>query len=113
MDFTEKDNAMWPMYVTKGSALFNFCPGKATWDKETVSIYKALKLSSESGSQWIDGGIADQPEWWVELLSWFLPRYNDLRFMGRVRSFLGDNPGDMIKSMVGMGKGQSRGRNKR
>ena len=111
-DFTEKDDpSVFPMYVSKGSSLFSFCPGKATWSHETVSLYQSLKLSSESGSMWISGGIADQPYWWVDLLAWFLPRYNDLRFSGRIRSFLGDDPGKMIGSLLG--KGQANGNRQR
>lgn len=109
MDFTDKDDpAVFPMYVSRGSTLFGFCPGKATWDKETLSLYRALKLSSESGNMWTSGGIADQPTWWVELLSWFLPKYNDLRFFGRVQSFIGDT-----KIMNALGKGIGRGNNQR
>lgn len=105
MDFTEKDGSIWPMYVTKGSLLFSFCPGKATWDRELVSIYRSLKIAAESGTMWIAGGIGDQPEWWIELLSWFLPRYNDLRFSNRIKSIVGENPAALLQGLIGGSRG--------
>jgi hypothetical protein len=115
MDFTEKDDpSVFPIYVTKGSSMFSFCPGKATWDKDVVSVYRALKISAESGTMWGEGGISDQPEWWIELLAWFLPRYSDLRFYGRVKSVLGDDPGQALTGrQPAKGRGQIRGRNQR
>lgn len=117
MDFTEKDDpSVFPIYVTKGSTLFSFCPAKATWDKQIKGLYRSLKIASESGNMWIAGGIGDQPEWWVDLLSWFLPRYNDLRFAGRVRGLLGDDPAETIRSLMSgsnsKGKVAPGGRNK-
>lgn len=113
MDFTAKDDpSVFPIYVTPGSSLFSFCPAKATWDKEAVALYRSLKIAAESGTMWVGGGIADQPDWWIELLSWFLPRYNDLRFSGRVRGFLGSEQGQAVKGMVQpklQGKGKQRG----
>lgn len=35
------------------------------------------------------GGIADQADWWVDLLSWFLPVYDMAKFASRVRQVLG------------------------
>lgn len=69
---------------------YPWCPGKATWDREAVSIFNILKVAAETGSLWQAGGIADQPHWFVDLLAWFLPSYNDLKFNSRARSILGD-----------------------
>lgn len=38
----------------------------------------------------VEGGLLDQPEWWVEAMSWFLPAYKDAQFFSRVRSVVGD-----------------------
>lgn len=89
MDFTEKDGAQWPMYVEKGGALFGFCPAKATWDKEATDTFHLLVIAAETGTMVEDGGLAQQPMWWIELLSWFLPKYRDARFNARVRSVVG------------------------
>lgn len=35
------------------------------------------------------GGLASQPDWWVETLTWFLPVYDLAKFASRVRSVLG------------------------
>jgi hypothetical protein len=77
------------MYVTKGQTGFGFCPGKATWDGYTVQLFRALVVASDTGAMWCSGGISEQPDWFIDLLGWFLPRYNDLRFNSRARAVLG------------------------
>lgn len=89
-DFDATDNAMWPMAVHKGGPMFGFCPGKATWDLQASSILRLLILAAETGVMYHDGGLSEQPQWWVELLSWFIPRYNDRKFIMRVESIVGD-----------------------
>lgn len=78
------------MYIEKGGTLFGFCPGKSTWDPEAVSIYQALVICSETGIMLSEGSLSEQPDWWVELLSWFLPYYSDMKFYSRARAILGD-----------------------
>lgn len=89
-DFNGDDGAIFPLYVTKGGGLYGFCPGKATWDPCAVALYRALVVCERTGAHWQTGGIADQPAWWVEFVSDFLPRMDDLRFAQRVRAILGD-----------------------
>lgn len=93
-DFTTKDNNIWPMYVNKGGVSFGFCPGKATWDSQTMHTYQMLVVAAETGNLWEAGGISNQPAWFVDLLAWFLPRYNDRIFYSRVKSILGDGETD-------------------
>jgi hypothetical protein len=101
-DFDHKDGAMWPMQIDKHGDLFGFCPAKATWDHEAVNKFRLLMLASESGClNYVNGGLMDQPEWWVESLSWFLPRYRVLQFISRAKMILGD----------GSSKGAGGGRN--
>jgi hypothetical protein len=78
------------MYVTEGQASFGFCPGKATWPGYDSEVFKILIVCAETGSLWETGGISQQPVWLIDLLAWFLPRYNDLRFNNRARAILGD-----------------------
>lgn len=90
-NFEEKDNSsIWPMYITDGGTPFGFCPGKATWEPRTVKLYRMLVICADTGALYEAGGISDQPEWFVDLLGWFLPRYNDLRFYSRAKAILGD-----------------------
>jgi hypothetical protein len=89
-DFNSKDGSIWPMYVHKGGELFGFCPAKATWDPGTQELYKMLLVAAETGALYYDGGIADQPYWFIDLLAWFLPRYDSIKFEGKARSVLGD-----------------------
>lgn len=37
-----------------------------------------------------EGPLSEQPDWWVDLLSWFLPYYSDMKFYSRARAILGD-----------------------
>lgn len=91
-DFTAADASFFPMRVNQGfGELYGFCPAKASWDSRTVAIYRALVLCAETGVQWKNDGIENQPAWWVELASWFVPAYNELRFTSRARMILGDN----------------------
>lgn len=78
------------MYIESGGDLFSFCPGKATWDPEAVSLFQLLLVSAETGNMYEAGGLADQPYWWIELSSWFLRRYDDAKFASRVKAVLGE-----------------------
>lgn len=78
------------MYVERGGTLFGFCPGKSTWDAEAVAIYQALVVTAETGIMLEDGSLSQQPDWWIDLLAWFLPYYSDQKFYSRARSILGD-----------------------
>lgn len=77
------------MYVSKGGQTFGFCPGKATWDHEAMLTFKMLIVAAETGCHYNAGGLEDQPQWWIDLLSWFIPRYDDLKFYSRVRNVVG------------------------
>lgn len=90
IDFTDKDGAIWPMRVADGGGLYGFCPGKAFWDHNVVSIYQALVVCHTTGAHWLDGGISDQPSWWVDLVAEFIPKIDDQRFYSRARAILGD-----------------------
>lgn len=89
-DFTEADGSLWPITITPGGAQFSFCPGKATWDREAVALVSTLRLAAETGMMLEAGGIADQPDWWIDMLGWFVPAYDQHKFMSRARAILGD-----------------------
>jgi hypothetical protein len=102
MDFTEHDNpSVFPMYVTKGGQSFGFCPGKATWDSEVMLTFKMLIVATETGCHYNAGGLEDQPQWWIDTLSWFIPRYKDAKFASRVRSVVGDSKAQGVLSNGG------------
>lgn len=89
MDFGEADGSQWPMYVEKGGAMYGFCPAKATWDTEATSVFRMLIISAETGTMLEVGGIYDQPDWWVELVSEFIPRYNQNKLVSIAKAFIG------------------------
>jgi hypothetical protein len=78
------------MRIIEGGQLYNYCPGKATWNHENVLIYKSLLVTMNTGLGWNEGGVTDQPEWWVDLASDFSVLHSDLQFASRARAILGD-----------------------
>lgn len=94
------------MYVERGGTLYGFCPGKSTWDPEALAIYQALVVTAETGIMLEDGPLSQQPDWWIDLLSWFLPHYSDKRFWSRASAILGE------KSVAESGKKRIPGRTK-
>jgi hypothetical protein len=97
-DFNADDGPFWPIQLYQGGELYGFCPAKATWDFEAVSIFRLLIVAAETGNiNLIVGGIMDQPDWWVEQISWFIPKYKQLQFVQKVRMVLGDGKSSSIK----------------
>lgn len=78
------------MRIRDGGELYNFCPGKATWDYQALHIFSLLMLTAHTGVFYSEGGLADQPAWYIDLATWFLPCYDNLRFYSRAESILGD-----------------------
>lgn len=106
------------MYVSKGGEAYSFCPGKATWDHETLEVYRLALLATESGNYLVSPGtLLDQPDEWLDILSWFVPRYKHQLFVSRARMILGDDktkakaPG--AEPTLVQRKGSTRGRNHR
>jgi hypothetical protein len=90
-DFTEADGSLWPIQLSEGGELFGFCPAKASWDVEICSQFNLLTIAAESGNVLLyDGCMLDQPTWWIEALTWFLPRYDQNKFISRAKMILGD-----------------------
>lgn len=56
-------------------------------------------ISVETGALYSEGGIGSQPDWYIDLLGWFLPVYSDLKFYSRVKAVLGEQPKDAAKAM--------------
>lgn len=90
-DFTEKDNpSVFPMYVDNPASNYGFCPGKATWDPMAASIFKGLIITAYTGRLEAEGGIDDQDQDYIDILSWFLPAYDEIKFYSRAQAILGD-----------------------
>ena len=109
-DFDHKDGSMWPMRISEGGSSFGFCPAKATWDSEAKHLFNILVLSYETKQLLYTGGIAQQPGWYIDLLSWFISRYDDNKFYSRARSILGsDKKGSNLGVHSPGNKASSRG----
>ena len=53
-----------------------------------------LVIAAETGTMIERGGIMDQPEWFIELLSWFVQIYDNQKFTMKAKSVLGDGSDD-------------------
>lgn len=107
MDFTSEDNpSVWPIQIYKGGEYYSFCPAKATWPgpDSAVNKFKTLLVAAMSKAMLVQGGIQDQPTWFIENLSWFLPKYDQVIFMTKVRMVLGDGK----KKSTGASHGSNR-----
>jgi hypothetical protein len=94
MDFTAEDNAsVFPIRIAPDGETYPFCPSKALWDVSATELFQTLVLSAETGMPWVQGGIQDQPQWWLELAPWFILRYDQIKFYTRVRAIVGDQSG--------------------
>lgn len=78
------------MYVNKGGELYGFCPAKATWDGQTMNLFRILHVASETGTMWEHGPLSEQPDWFVDVLSWFLTKHDFAKFQTKARMVLGD-----------------------
>jgi hypothetical protein len=47
-------------------------------------------LSAETGQLYREGGIINQPEWFITLLADFIPVYDKIKFMNKAKMILGD-----------------------
>ena len=89
MDFTTEDGPIWPMQVDDGGFLYSFCPAKATWDPMAREAFGILCLSLEMGCLYKDGGLIDQPDWYMQLITFFAPIYDKLKFAAKAQMVLG------------------------
>ena len=89
-DFDEEDASHFPMQVEKGGMTYGFCPAKSTWDHETKNVFNLLMLTAETGVMYRSGGLTDQPEWYLDLLEFFIPLYDKIKFTSKARMILGD-----------------------
>lgn len=88
-DFTDKDDPyVFPMYVVRGGETYGFCPGKTTRDASLNALFRILLIAADTGAMLNSGGISDQPDWFVDLLAWFLPRLDMVRFTAKASMVL-------------------------
>ena len=78
------------MNIHKGGNAYGFCPGKATWDYETVQKFRLLVITSDTGAMLTPGSILEQPAWYIELLGWFIPLYDQTKWHSKMRGLFGD-----------------------
>ena len=101
-NFTEEDGIIFPIQISKDGEKYGFCPGKATWDHNATKLFNIMSLVAETGNwQYVDGGLIDQPDWWIENISWFVRTYKQIQFSNRVKSVVGD--GSALKGIKSHG----------
>jgi hypothetical protein len=60
------------------------------------------------------GGLEDQPMWFIELLGWFIPRMDSLKFASKANMILGGSSKDQHKAFAAtVAGGAKNGRHKR
>lgn len=100
--------------MTPGGELYGFCPGKITREPTVHAVFRILMIAAETGAMLKAGGIEDQPDWFVELLGWFIPRLDSLRFTVKAGMILGnDSAKSQHQAMVSKVLGGKRGGNNR
>lgn len=89
-DFTKKDNpGLWPIRLSKGGPAFSFCPGKATWDHDAAEALRLLETTYFLGQPLFPGSFMEQPWWYAEFISEYLPVYDDMRENNKQRAMWG------------------------
>jgi len=78
-----------PMYIHKGGNLYGFCPAKATWDIAAQDMFRLLVIAAETGNLPDKGPVSEQSAFFIELLGWFLPQYDLIKFSSKARMVLG------------------------
>lgn len=61
-------------------------------------VFDELIMVAETNLLPYRGGLPDQPSWFVELLFWFLPRYDFMKFLRKADTILGGSS-DKTKSV--------------
>lgn len=89
-NFTAKDGNVFPVRINEGGGLYGFCPAKSTWDQEAISLFELMVVSVEQKALLVEGGLANQPSWFVTMLAWFGPAYDTQKFVSRAKMVLGD-----------------------
>ena len=90
-DYTSEDKSLFPIKISNTGGSYGFCPAKTTWDYDLIGLYRLLILSCELKKLLYDGGIYSQPGWYVDLLSWFVTRYDEIKFYSRAQAILGSD----------------------
>lgn len=80
-DFTHRDDIIFPMPIQKGGTKYGFCPGKITQagEMDAKRIFDVLILSSETNQLLYSGGLMEQPAWFIEQLTWLMPRHKQYK----------------------------------
>lgn len=95
------------MSIYKGGTQYGFCPAKASWDEGVVGLFRKLVLSAETNVMLEKGGLNDQPDWFVEQFSWFVPLYKETKMMSLIERLLRGMPG--LSRLVGGNRGNNSG----
>jgi hypothetical protein len=93
-DFTEADGLAFPIYINQGGGLYGFCPSKvARDDHAVVQVFQLLMIAAETGAMLKTGGLEDQPDWFVEMLGWLIPRLDLAKFSSKAMMVMGGSGG--------------------
>lgn len=109
-DFTGEDANLFPIQIFKqGGELYGFCPAKATWDQSVVGLFQTVIMVAETKALPKSGGLDDQDGWLMDILPWFLPKYDMMKFSRKASMIMGEGkPKDGPKSDSWLSKARRR-----
>ena len=71
-------------------------------------MFNTLTIACETKTMLIEGGIANQPNWFIQLMAWFAPAYDLQKFIQRAQMILGDGSDKTTQNAKPQGKSQVR-----
>lgn len=82
-------------------------------DPATVQVFRILMLAAETGAMLKTGGIEEQPDWFVELLGWLIPKLDMTKFTSKAQMILGGggSAADKTKALFAQTQRKARGGN--
>jgi len=88
-DYTSKDKNIFPIKLTPDGHPFGFCPAKAKLDNRALFLSNIFTVACETKQLYYPGGINNQPQWFIDILCWYAPMYDNIKWYSRMNSLFG------------------------
>lgn len=92
-----KGNVIFPIRLKPGGEPYGFCPAKATWTSDPADLLNLLTICAETGQMPYEGGLFEQPDWFVDLMGWFVPKNDLMKFSAKADMILGGDETPKVK----------------
>jgi hypothetical protein len=111
-DFTSEDGNVFPIMIRKDGQRYGFCPAKVTWDDSVLWWYRMLTVCAETNQLPNGEPVVYQSVEWIELLSWFLPVYDQMKFKRNLEMIFGSGENSKQNALSRMQHGRKRRANR-